>query len=61
MAPDAAGTQSSEAAKGSESLSPEMVRKVADRVYQLLKEELRIENERFRPAGNHRRFGQGGR
>jgi hypothetical protein len=54
-------TQPSVAGKEGEKLSSEMVRKVADRVYQLLKQEMRIERERFRPADNHRRFGQGGR
>jgi hypothetical protein len=61
MASEEVGTQSSETGTDSEKLSPEMVRKVADRVYQLLMQEVRIEHERFRPAENHRRFGQGGR
>lgn len=50
-----AGSQESEA------LSPEMIRKVADRVYQLLKQEARIDHERRRPPQIGRRYGQGGR
>ena len=61
MSSNNVGGQSSEAEKQGETLSPEMVRKVADRVYQLLKEQLHTERDRFRPAENHRRFGQGGR
>jgi hypothetical protein len=61
MPSDQSGTQSSPAAVDSNNLSPEVARKVADRVYQLLKQEARIESERYRPVGNHRRFKQGGR
>jgi hypothetical protein len=41
-------------------LPPEMVRQIAERVYQLLKQEARIGYERYRPRQNHRPFGQGG-
>lgn len=57
MASNQVGTESSEAGNEGEKLSPEMVRKVADRVYQLLKEELRIDLERFQPPGKRRRLG----
>jgi hypothetical protein len=54
-------TQSSEKSQEPQNLSPELVRKIADRVYQLMKEEARIDCERLRPAGRHRRLGKGGR
>lgn len=40
-------------------ISPELVDKVADRVWQMWKRDLRIENERFKPS-NHRFVRQGG-
>ena len=42
-------------------ITPELVRKVADRVYQLLNQQARIEFERRRPIGGGHRFRQGGR
>ena len=41
-------------------IMPELVSKVAERVYQLLFEEARIERERRRPSGGGAHFGQGG-
>lgn len=54
-------TQSAQAGSEAQELSPEIVSQVANRVFKLLKEEARIEYERFRPVNNHRRFGPGGR
>jgi hypothetical protein len=45
----------------SQALTPEQIRKVADRVYQLLKQEARIDYERRRPPQIGRRYVQGGR
>lgn len=53
--------QATESGPEAQAITPEVARKVADRVFQLLKEEARIEYERYRPVNNHRRFGQGGR
>lgn len=55
------GAQTSEVGQESQQLSTEQLRKLADRVFHLLKEEARIEYERFRPTSNHRRYRQGGR
>jgi hypothetical protein len=59
MSSDEETTQASD----SEALGKDddLVRKLADRVYQLLKQEARIESERDRMVKYHRRFGQGGR
>lgn len=54
-------TQGSAAGSPSTELTPEQIRQVADRVYQLLRREVRIEMERRRPVANGRRHGQGGR
>jgi len=54
-------TQGPAGGQNTETLSPETVRKVADRVFQLLKQEARIDFERRRPPHNSRRYGQGGR
>jgi hypothetical protein len=51
----------SQSNQSSVELTDELLRKLADEVFRLLKEEARIERERFRPSGNFRRFGQGGR
>ncbi len=61
MSSDELETPQSEADQERQDLSQEKLRELADRVYQLLKEEARIEYERYRPANNHRPFGQGGR
>lgn len=41
-------TSTQEEARGNHSVSPELVNKIADLVYDLLMEELRIEKERVR-------------
>jgi len=55
------GRQAATTGSNEPQISDDLLRQVADRVFQLLLEEARIDNERRRTAGNHRRFGQGGR
>ena len=61
MLPETVNSNSEAAVNGSakSGITPDLVNEVAERVWQMWKRDLRIENERFKPS-NHRFVRQGG-
>jgi hypothetical protein len=61
MLSDNQQTRTQDQGSSESEISPELVRKVADRVYRLLCQEARIDYERRRPLSSAKHFRQGGR